>query len=217
MKERPILFSAPMVCAILDGSKTQTRRIVRYPRSWLSPYAGGDKKLAFALFHTECVRSSFWNCGNPEGGENHWQCGDERLPQNYQVGNRLWVKETFQLCEWFQDHWEPAKLRTCCQSIHKFYAADGVLPDQSELRWRPSIFMPRWASRITLEIISIRVERLHDISEEDARAEGVAFVPCYVSSSSPLKQSYRDLWESIHGKGSWSLNPWVWVLSFKTL
>lgn len=221
VKEKPILFSAPMVRAILEGRKTQTRRIVRYPRSWLTPYASGDKNLAFGLFHTECGKGSFWNCGNPTTGKHHWQCADERLPQNYQVGSRLWVKETFRNCglDTPRRQWE--------------YRADESREDADmcPVKWTPSIFMPRKASRITLEITGVRVERLHDISEEDAKAEGIGRVNqlgilrCSgwkdYSGLNPgwmrAVDSYRTLWESINGPGSWSANPWVWVISFKRL
>lgn len=205
---KPILFSGPMVRAILAGKKTQTRRIVRYPRSWLTPYANGDADLAFRLFHAECDGSSVWNCGNPKTGKHHWQCGDERLPQNYQVGDRLWVKETF----------ATNKGDVTAGKVH--YRADDVIVE----RWKPSIFMPRWASRLTLEVVSVRVERLKCISERDAVAEGIEQIRAGVfqvigntslPTCSDAALAYQYLWRSINGHGSWEANPWVWVVDFK--
>jgi hypothetical protein len=113
-------------------------------------------------------------------------------------GDRLWVRET----------WRPVN------EVHADYAADYNASDLGSLGpWKPSIHMPRWASRITLEIVSVRVERLQDISEGDAIAEGVGgdvtVTPCF------SVDRYRELWESINGPGSWEANPWVWVVEFK--
>ena len=213
MKERPILFSGPMVRAILAGTKTQTRRVVRYPRSWLTPYADGDKAKAFTLFHTESTKGSFWiaGCDTPD----HWQCGDERLPQNYLPGDRLWVRETFRLSV-------PAHKG---QTGFPIYHADFDEPPAG--LWKPSIFMPRWACRIVLEIAAVRVERLQSITEADAQAEGAERgiwcndgVFCQpVDAEDEKRASYRHgygfLWECINGRGSWELNPWVWVIEFR--
>lgn len=219
---KPILFSGPMVRAILAGKKTQTRRIVRYPRSWLTPYANGDADVAFRLFHAECVGSSFWNCGNPKTGERHWQCGDERLPQNYQVGDRLWVKETFAVLDALG---KPTKERTGTPVWREGYWG-GTKP-----KWKPSIFMPRWASRLTLEVVSVRVERLQSVSDDDVEAEGVRTTKgsgmiegervFHFAAGNGYSRvgwhAYKELWESINGPGSWSLNPWVWVVEFKQI
>lgn len=229
--DHPILFSAPMVRAILAGTKTQTRRVVKYPASWL-PYADGNKAKAFELFHAEVdTAGSFWNCADLNGEDDfrdHWQCGDEKLSPNWQVGDQIWVKETFrhygnkfEIDDWFalltyhadgksleKNHPNPPK---------KKWWNTGKTP------WTPSIFMPRWASRITLEIVKVRVERLQDISENDARAEG-----CLDETPKSLKYSagflepgvrrnYCDLWDRINGDGAWAKNPWVWVIEFKPL
>ena len=161
MTERPILFSAPMVRAILDRTKTQTRRVVKLKPDYMETFLRLPNKVACCPY------------GQP--------------------GGRLWVRETFEDCE--------SALHSCV-----LYRADGGTPGT---KWTPSIHMPRWASRITLEITGVRVERLQDISEEDAISEGTPF-PC-----GGWVGGYQKLWESIHGPGSWDLNPWVWVVEFK--
>jgi len=166
MKERPILFSGPMVRAILEGRKTQTRRIVK-------PQPLRDRGvMAFNDGEHPQMRCPY---GKP--------------------GDRLWVRET-----WCPDV-EPYTFR---------YKADG---DEPLERWRPSIHIPRWASRITLEVVSVRVERLQNISEDDALAEGITLVE---RGTSPVDQ-FNKLWESINGPGSWEANPWVWVVEFKRI
>lgn len=227
MKERPILFSAPMVRALLEGTKTQTRRVVARGNSVLDWDGGPLTKwpgLDFAgkihpgfprAFSAGALRSSE---GAPRGvvslctfatGLPNYRPGDHtahRVYPRWRVGDRLWVKETF---------------GPCAGGV-VFRADDGNdCPDGG--RWRPSIFMPRWASRITLEITGVRVERLHDISEEDAIAEGCLPPPpqrggtATVASfdmSSPIK-AFERLWRGINGADSWFANPWVWALTFK--
>jgi len=251
----PILFSAPMVRAILAGIKTQTRWIVKPDSGWVKFY-NGDKAAAFRAFQID-GGPSIWNCGVYKGTEcigSKWQCGDDELPQNYQVGDRLWVKERHQL----YGHWRRNGKTKTGKQAWKFivHHSKKVLfdnfephPKKRELLgyWtRPSIFMPRWASRITLEITQVRVQRLQEISEEDCRAEGV-FIP--VTDGAPiirltgnfrpcdywptprweemkkrpdfiaqlLRAEYASLWESINGEGSWEANPWVWAITFKRL
>lgn len=120
-------------------------------------------------------------------------------------GDTLWVRETF--------YPSPNDRPTFCG----FYRATD---SERKVRWIPSIHMPRWASRITLEIIDVRVERLQEISEEDAKAEGCCggncSIPNYPFSATP-REHFRYLWESIYGKDSWNLNPWLWVLSFRRI
>ena len=161
MTERPILFSAPMVRAILDRTKTQTRRVVKLKPDYMETFLRLPNKVACCPY------------GQP--------------------GGRLWVRETFEDCE--------SALHSCV-----LYRADGGTPGT---KWTPSIHMPRWASRITLEITGVRVERLRDNREADAISEGTPF-PC-----GGWVGGYQKLWESIHGPGSWDLNPWVWVVEFK--
>lgn len=191
MKERPILFSGEMVRAILVGRKTQTRRVVKDPENFgcLTGDCPHEKQLecdqAIACFAVE-------SC--PYGS----------------VGDRLWVKETHGInrtCPMVDD-------LSCVGRGWIHYAADDSgCPRTLVDKLRPSIFMFRNWSRITLEIVSVRVERLQQITDADARAEGC----CGVTSTCFGVPNYRYVWESINGAGSWKLNPWVWVIEFKKL
>jgi len=199
MKERPILFSAPMVRAILEGRKTQTRRIIKE-----QPLPG-------------CIGA--YGVGIPFiRGKN----GDVRCPYG-QLGDRLWVRETFHTVD----------------GHRAFYRADYNHNPKGDkehgIVWTPSIHMPRWASRINLEVTGVRVEQLNEISVEDAKAEGIkqareplsylwnADYPdkgCGTSGDDkepgPVA-AYHHLWTSINGVGSWNKNPWVWVVEFKVV
>lgn len=198
MKERPILFSAPMVRAILDGSKTQTRRVAKRTAAGHVKETGGHRRWHIADF------DAYLAC--PYG----------------QPGDRLWVRET-----WAAPHSEdgrPPRAIQCDQLRIHYLASEG----RGGLVWRPSIHMPRWASRITLEITGVRVERLQEISEADAIAEGIERsydqwrdyrtdqAVNYPSAATPI-DSYRTLWEEINGPDSWDANPWVWVVKFERL
>lgn len=217
MKERPILFSAPMVRALLAGTKTQTRRAVKLPRR----LAGGDLAAAFA--------DKLWG-GTPGL---HVPMPDEtvqrlRNPWYWPEPSRLWVRETFVLQSNVEDEpppfadgrpikrgdgdyesswWQPHYRAT--DPAPELYYEDSEDP---ACRWRPSIFMPRWASRITLEVTGVRAERLQDISRGDAMDEGCPF-PNMAKGPDP-RRWYADLWEQINGPGSWDANPWVWVIAF---
>lgn len=230
MTERPILFSGPMVLALLAGRKTQTRRAIKFPGT--PPSDEQAKSLHPTGFMHE---TGFDGVRCPYG-----------MPRD-----RLWVKETFAQCT--------APIR----KGHFHYRADGAVghrlltnggddwwgrsghtmgfADPSLLgvwvappsKWKPSIFMPRGASRITLEVTHVRVERLHAITATDAIAEGIERGPepsPHMKVTAGWKDyarthdlggvpgpvgSYRSLWESINGAGSWALNPWVWVVEFK--
>lgn len=217
-KERPILFSGAMVRAILDGSKTQTRMVIKRPSQTLIEF----------------------------DGENHYfqnGYGDHPLlitacPYG-QVGDRLWVRETWgNVAHQIDDNgdlrkWNPDRPATKVNEIkfgsgyysgHIIYRADGEFEwcnDYGEQNscWHPSIHMPRAASRITLEVTNIRIERLKDISEEDAKAEGCDYSQTNAAISvgwfeKPVS-AFRRLRESINGVESWNLNPWVWVIEFK--
>lgn len=210
IKSRPILFSSEMIRAILDGKKSMTRRIIK-PQ----PHDINDRT-------SEEVNAA-------------WQEGFVPVKCPYgTVGDVLWVREGF----------------TILESNEIIYKADSspapyglqLLPDGSYFdgRWKPSIHMPRWASRITLEITDIRVERLQDISEEDAKAEGLKAITkdggitikYGIPDTDGLpgtdnfgwqwqdwhidpRMAYKLLWESINGAGSWEVNPFVWVIQFK--
>lgn len=198
MKARPILFSAPMVRALLAGTKTQTRRVVTPPRGW-PQYSHADP---FAMPPAVW----WWN------GE-HTHVGVKQECPYGQPGDRLWVRETWQ----HSNHPFGPLDKTCAIFYRADYSADphGMdgekSPEGKYRQWRPSIHMPRWASRILLEITGIRVERLQDISEADCRAEGLG------DTVDRAHHWYRVLWEQINGPGSWEANPWVWVVEFKRI
>ena len=213
MKERPILFSGPMVRALLDGNKTQTRRVVNG-------------------LHPDCasVRAI-----RNEYGEIDWKFYDQfdRLTQAARCpygkpGDRLWVREAWRTSK-VADELKPSQLvGGSCSPI--WYEAQNEVPfhpsDFGKLR--PSMFMPRWGSRIMLEITGVRVERLQDISDDDCLAEGIAQVvrerlpsiqQCgeYDAIDVDPVAEYRALWETINGSGAWDVNPWVWVVEFRRL
>lgn len=220
MKERPILFSGPMVRAILEGRKTQTRRIVK----------DQDRFRSYEERTTDdgCFFITF-DGYHGGGGES---CTRAMLAERYcphgAPGDRLWVRET-----WSQDGRggvEPNGEEAV------YYRADMVSEDIWQGFWRPSIYMPRWASRIDLEIEDVEVQRLHDISEDDVEREGICCAQCQNSGSirtydsdgylvgdncpsctdsDTMKPKFETLWNSIHGKNAWDANPWVWVISFK--
>ena len=177
--ERPILFSGPMVRAILEGRKTQTRRAVK--TAWIPTIEESARVNGHPAL--ECL------------------AGDIVQPYG-SIGSRLWVREMWAAPHHYDGHIP----REIPEGVGIHYAAT---EERGGLLWRPSIHMPRWVSRIALEITGVRVERLHGISLNDARAEGVdQFSVC-----SPIE--FKQLWESINGKKHpWDSNPWVWVIEF---
>lgn len=208
MKERPILFSGEMVKAILEGRKTQTRRVVKgawhESEGYLQSDPGGD------------------------GGE--WWFGCAKVPASFVTrcpygtpGDRLWVKETW-CAEWggsqeCGDEHPIFGVRYLADNAWNERPCPAVEQSVWYSQWRPSIFMPRWASRITLEIVSVRVEGLQEITEDDVVAEGIEF-PCEEPETSEHPVGcvceYRNLWDRINGnKHPWSSNPWVWRIEFK--
>ena len=204
MKERPIILSGPMVRALLTGTKTQTRRVVKL-KPWEQIEERDDGTLWPWMYHEDRA-------------DDYW------LPCPYgQPGDRLWVREAWRVV-WSADDEPPREL----DAAYRFwYEADAPLQDGYG-KLRPSIHMPRFASRLTLEVTSVRVERLQDISEADAIAEGVT--PKWEPGCSgrlmealggysfrPAASAYGDLWESIHGHGAWDANPFVWVVEFKRI
>ncbi len=199
---RSILFSAPMVRAILTGKKTQTRRAMRYQpssRAVNPPVldASGGR-----------FRPTWQDAGA-------WPNPGRLIKCPFGVpGDRLWVRET----------WSPILRGDGADGWENMirYAADGCEREVplEHTGWfdartahgyhnRPSIHMPRWASRITLEITGVRVERLQGISDADSHAEGCA------TAATAARSHFRNLWESINGPGSWAANPWVWVIEFR--
>jgi hypothetical protein len=182
MKERPILFSGEMVRAILDGRKTQTRRIMK-PQPDLS------------MLHVE---------EEMQNGQGGWEgLAGDACPHG-QPGDRLWVRETFAQVG------TPGTLSGYVRYKADEKAALGAYGCQ---KWRPSIFMPRRASRIILEITDVRVERVQGISNADALAEGINRP---IDNRYPIDE-FRALWDSINAKRGfgWYVNPWVWVIGFK--
>lgn len=198
MKERPILFSTEMVRAIIDGRKTMTRRVVK-PQP---------------IDHISEVPRSIQN--ENDWGKFLWEDEEGKSNLKYspygQIGDVLWVRET----------WSPLVTGGDKNFYLVLYKADGSEP--SSVGWKPSIHMPRFASRIFLRITNIRVERLNDITEEDAKREGVKPIDNgykqYLRTrldkvTEYATYSFMTLWESINGKGSWDQNPWVWVIEFE--
>jgi len=210
MKDHPILFSAPMVRALLDGSKTQTRRVVK-PQ----PPAVFCKGDVAAI--TNGTRWAFSRL--PERIAHPPGLHEGILCPYGQPGDRLWVRETFADLRGTGIEHRPDP----SGPLNRYaFAADhppGSNGDEARkefgVKWKPSIHMPRAASRITLEITEVRVERLQDISRGDAMVEGCPF-PNMAAYNDPRKW-YADLWESINGPGSWDTNPYVWVIEFKRL
>lgn len=201
MKDRPILFSGPMIRAILDGRKSQTRRIVRLP---------GEKGIEF---HGDIdvwadTGGGVWEAGECHQGPIASVC-HVRCPYGV-PGDRLWCRETWN-----------TQVGSFGESRPVVYRATD---DERHGPWRPSIFMPRWASRITLEVVSVRVERLQEITEEDAKAEGVELAVNGIEDigggetrpTKSFRQGFVYAWNEINAKrGPWASNPWVWVISFR--
>lgn len=209
MKERGILFSAPMVRALLAGTKTQTRRLMK-PQPELVP----DEKLLGRRPGSWWWPSRTYQSMIDVPGE----VTDTCCPYG-ERGDRLWVRETF--CLAHPDyHNEGDGLGRPVRDDGRWCFYRATDPDvesgdkEGASPWRPSIFMPRWASRITLEVTSVRVERVQDISEADARAEGVE--PLQMDGGSYIPR-YEGLWCQINGAGSWAANPWVWVVEFRRI
>lgn len=221
MKELPISFTAPMIRALLDGSKNQTRRIVKKPRARDSFVCIDDA-------------NGWWPYQSDDGESSLCDDGMEH-PYNSPygtAGDRLWVREAW-TTHAFLDREPPRDLTT--RSIH--YVADGKIKTG---KYRQSFHMPRWASRILLDVVSVRVEHLQEITAEDAINEGLTALQKgggqltkygipdrdgmpgndddgwhWHEWEKDPRAAYRKLWEQINGQGSWDENPLVWVVEFK--
>jgi len=253
MKERPILFSGPMVRAILEGRKTVTRRAVKGNQIPKENASESDPALRWTAVGQNDSRYGFI-----VNGSTATECAQKlakfgRCPHG-QPGDRLWVRET-----WAEEHplavqegryfqlgragipgppgveyhviyradGEPLQVWRRADHQHPYFTQEGPADSRHEkfptvhsnyarggkaIYWNPSIHMPRWASRILLEITAVRVERLQDITNEQAIAEGIGEP---LDERYAVQDEFRPLWDSINGAGSWDVNPWVWVVEFK--
>ena len=208
MKERGMIFNGEMVRAILDGRKTQTRRPIKWKQTRFTEIGEREDGSKWPWSEDAEHACDFWHpC--PFGA----------------VGDRIWVRETFCTVDDTQyggGKWVDYRATPKFEASHP--AGWDCAPNDAEaLKWRPSIHMPRWASRILLEITDVRVERLNAISQEDAQAEGMELTgwrPTYSDPDSGGEvltpyDNFAQLWESIYGEESWKANGWVWVISFK--
>ncbi|SSW67224.1 hypothetical protein AVE30378_02512 [Achromobacter veterisilvae] len=222
MKERPILFNAAMVRAVLAGDKTQTRRAVKLPHhnplgQW-EPTTVGGPGVRFSDGTPAPSQAAIW----------HTRTGDAILCPYGQPGDRLWIRETVRAEE------QPGGLDgvryladNAFLPIENASAAADAWLDLHRYRGKrgataPPIHMPRWACRLMLEVTRVRVERLQAINHMDALAEGVGLNPSAadLAMTTPAGESmpramFRALWEQINGAGAWDTNPWVWVVEFR--
>ncbi len=206
---KPILFSSEMVRAILEGRKTQTRRVVKpQPEKcgdgWIynNVHFADDAQMQSHLFH-----DIYGNYKCPYGGV--YSDG---------TGDTLWVRETWASHKYMDDT-KPSEFTVGAQMLPVWYRADNVQNDERG-RWRPSIFMPRWASRITLRVVDVRVERVQDISDEDCINEGMwMYSPNNVGPAPEIlsRGDFAELWDFINARRghAWDTNPWVWVVEFE--
>ncbi|MBD3908606.1 hypothetical protein [Klebsiella pneumoniae] len=230
MREKGLIFNSEMVRAILDGRKTQTRRPIKWKQTRFTEIGEREDGSKWPWSEDAEHACDFWHpC--PFGA----------------VGDRIWVRETWGVVSHaFSDDglmidWVPDRPTTAIHEMpfgngyysgHAIYAADGDFTwgdddgyEDGRSCWKPSIHMPRAASRILLEITDVRVERLNAISEEDARAEGIIDggclncgepEPCGCANPEPdATDAFAYLWQSIYGQDNWNANPWVWVIEFK--
>jgi hypothetical protein len=205
MADKPIPFSAPMVRAILAGRKSQTRRILK-PQPW--------EGARYTGVHFSSDEPPTWFFNSPRG--------PIKVREAYAPGDRLWVRETWRTDPAY-DGFPPRDLRNTVPLLFEADDPDRSLDRSLWGRYRHARFMPRWASRITLEATDVRVQRLQEISEEDAIAEGIG--DPYLGDGDPpfeeqavvvsRKMQFRNLWNTIHGPGSWEASPWVAAITFQ--
>ncbi|ENQ2676698.1 TPA: hypothetical protein MAF88_001647 [Klebsiella pneumoniae] len=226
MKERGMIFNGEMVRAILDGRKTQTRRPIKWKQTRFTEIGEREDGSKWPWSEDAEHACDFWHpC--PFGA----------------VGDRIWVREAFRVHSRATDVatlvYKASERNSWTEQTHRVPVAVCNKPATPE-KWTPSLHMPRWASRILLEITDVRVERLNATSEEDAQREGVHTevwdqtvvarnyaardeffqfwsedMPHYVEMNQLYRSSFRSLWESIYGAENWLANPWVWVIEFK--
>ena len=229
MTIKPIIFSGPMVRAILDGRKTQTRRIVKIPAIMRNKVSIGPHESLIELDDGEFRR-----------GICHYKStsalsGPYSLP--YAVGDLLWVREAWRAGRGY----DGASIRDIRSASRIWWEADDANDNADAIGTvlRPSIHMPRWASRLTLRVTDVRVQRLHEISEADAQAEGCLeqvnahcgpLVNCYgpecptdpmrscnIHGCWGIRKAFADLWNSLHGPDTWAQNPWVAAITFEAI
>ncbi len=192
-----MIFNAEMVRALLDGRKTQTRRPIKWKQTRFTEIGEREDGSKWPWSEDAEHACVFWHpC--PFGA----------------VGDRIWVREAFRVHSRATDVatlvYKASERNSWTEQTRRVPVAVCNKPATPE-KWTPSLHMPRWASRILLEITGVRVERLRSMSQDDARAEGV------IAASGPMEAglAFRELWDSIYGEESWKANPWVWVIEFK--
>jgi hypothetical protein len=210
MKERGMIFNGEMVRAILDGRKTQTRRPIQWKQTRFTEIGEREDGSKWPWSEDAEHACDFWHpC--PFGA----------------VGDRIWVREAFRVHSRATDVatlvYKASERNSWMEQTRRVPVAVCNKPATPE-KWTPSLHMPRWASRILLEITNVRVEQLNVISERDAQAEGVAklqggfwqhYQPGWTQHQLSARGSFVTLWKSIYGEESWNSNPWVWVIEFK--
>jgi hypothetical protein len=223
MKEIPILFADPMVRAILDGRKTQTRRLVNFLQGF-GPVTEFDSSTAYEYDWQFRNRRMLWN-----------DIRHDRLMEScpWQPGDVLWVRECWATVLQYGPYSTASityRADNACQYVEFEHVSKWVQlsGEKNGQRWRPSIHMPRWACRLFLDVTRVRCERLQSISEADARAEGIIDggclncgdnEPCDCAAPKPSAvESFICLWDSLYGKRpgcDWAANPWVFVIEFE--
>jgi hypothetical protein len=214
MKERPLLFNGEMVRAILDGRKTQTRRVIKPQPVHAQVHEHNGKVLYDGEHRLWWWKNHSWDRLLDAESERKQLA---KFSPYGQPGDRLWVPEGWRTTPGY-DSWKPSELP---ERVYLQYSDEstncGEWLDWG--KWRPSIYMPRWASRITLEVTDVRVERVQEISPSDAKAEGdkerSGFPEYHAHGAKCHVNWFRDLWNSIYGERSWEENDWVWVVEFK--